>query len=410
MSKVLLNLILFTYLVYFPTPVFATAAEICSNKGITLNPDKKQYETNSNVNVTVNFTAEALKRVTPDWEYTIAFLNSGRLNQLPKTTTFLGGSSLKDTQILTLPGGLDRPDAYTLVLTHKGTFGFVVPDPDCTGPTILVLPAEYLNTKCTLSLPKNIQYSTSYPVPDIELNPKNIQYDVLILGGNMPDSTFKLDSSMKTERDVGWGNRAYMKAVYQNNVNPNTPQIQIPSSLPIGNYTLVVVAKYLNGSYLYGCNVSDFNVWNDVTDPNALPRGAPKPALPGAAILPPAPICSTEEGSINPCSKGGGLRIKDCGTADNPAIATAIGCIHTSPVEFVKDLMKFVIGIGGGLAFLMMLLGAFQMLTSAGNPETLKAGQDRLTSAVIGLLFVIFTILLLQIVGIGILNIPGFKP
>lgn len=93
-----------------------------------------------------------------------------------------------------------------------------------------------------------------------------------------------------------------------------------------------------------------------------------------------------------------------------PAFKTAIGCVHTNPAEFVKDLMKFVIGIGGGLAFLMMLLGAFQMLTSAGNPETLKAGQDRLTSAVIGLLFVIFSILLLQIIGVGILNIPGFKP
>ncbi|MBI2020607.1 hypothetical protein HYS94_04265, partial [Candidatus Daviesbacteria bacterium] len=67
----------------------------------------------------------------------------------------------------------------------------------------------------------------------------------------------------------------------------------------------------------------------------------------------------------------------------NPGIQTAIGCIHTSPVGFTRDLLRFVLGIGGGLAFLMMLLGAFQMLTSAGNPETLAAGRERLTSAVI---------------------------
>ena len=48
------------------------------------------------------------------------------------------------------------------------------------------------------------------------------------------------------------------------------------------------------------------------------------------------------------------------------------------------------------------------MLTSAGNPETLAAGKDRLTNAVIGLLFVIFSVLLLQIIGFGILDIPGF--
>lgn len=103
-------------------------------------------------------------------------------------------------------------------------------------------------------------------------------------------------------------------------------------------------------------------------------------------------------------SLSGGL---DCPGETN-AIKTAIGCIHTNPADLVADVLKFAIGIGGGLAFLMMLLGAFQMLTSAGNPETLAAGKDRLTSAVIGLLFVIFAVLLLQIIGMDILGIPGF--
>lgn len=97
--------------------------------------------------------------------------------------------------------------------------------------------------------------------------------------------------------------------------------------------------------------------------------------------------------------------VNTCGTDGNLGIPTAIGCIHTAPVAFIKDFMTFVIGISGGLAFLMMLSGAFQMITSAGNPETLKAGQDRLTSAVIGLLMVIFATLLLQIIGVNILGI-----
>lgn len=97
-----------------------------------------------------------------------------------------------------------------------------------------------------------------------------------------------------------------------------------------------------------------------------------------------------------------------CGSDKNPGIKTAIGCIRTNPAEFVQDFMKFIIGISGGLAFLMMLLGAFQMLTSAGNPETLHAGRERLTSAIIGLLIIIFATLLLQIIGVDILKIPGF--
>lgn len=135
---------------------------------------------------------------------------------------------------------------------------------------------------------------------------------------------------------------------------------------------------------------------------------APPPAPPGTP--PPAtttPHCSPAEVAAGKCTRAGG---EPCDNADpkNPGFKTAIGCIHTNPAEFVKDLMRFVIAISGGLAFLMMLLGAFQMLTSAGNPDTLKAGQDRLTSAIIGLLFVIFATLFLQIIGFDILRIPGF--
>lgn len=109
------------------------------------------------------------------------------------------------------------------------------------------------------------------------------------------------------------------------------------------------------------------------------------------------------------CTSGGGKEVPGCtDVKGNPGVATAIGCIHTNPTELTKDVLTFTIGISGGLAFLMMLLGAFQMLTSAGNPETLNAGKDRLTSAIIGLLFIVFAVLLLQIIGVGILSIPGF--
>lgn len=107
------------------------------------------------------------------------------------------------------------------------------------------------------------------------------------------------------------------------------------------------------------------------------------------------------------CTIGGGI---PCGDKDHPAIQTAIGCVHTNPAEFVTDFMKFAIGISGGLAFLMMLLGAFQMITSGGNPDSLNNGRTRLTSAIIGLLFVIFATLLMQIIGVDILfnGINGF--
>ncbi len=86
-------------------------------------------------------------------------------------------------------------------------------------------------------------------------------------------------------------------------------------------------------------------------------------------------------------------------------VMTAIGCIHTEPSAFIKDTLTLVSGIAGGVAFLLMVYGAFQMITSSGNPQTLKTGQDRLVSAIIGLLFVVFSVLLLQIIGVDILHI-----
>lgn len=127
------------------------------------------------------------------------------------------------------------------------------------------------------------------------------------------------------------------------------------------------------------------------------------PDKPGKVLGQPgiAKGCTKQDVLQGLCTSGKGL---ECDPA-KPSIKTAIGCIHTNPADLMQDVLKFGVGIGGGLAFLMMLLGAFQMLTSAGNPETLQAGRERLTSAIIGLLVIIFSVLLLQIIGVDILGI-----
>jgi len=88
---------------------------------------------------------------------------------------------------------------------------------------------------------------------------------------------------------------------------------------------------------------------------------------------------------------------------------TAFGCIDTNPSSFIGSVLKVAIGIGGGIAFLLILFGGFQILTSAGNPEQLTAGRELVTSAITGLLLVIFSIFLLRLVGFNILGIPGFS-
>lgn len=90
-------------------------------------------------------------------------------------------------------------------------------------------------------------------------------------------------------------------------------------------------------------------------------------------------------------------------------IETALGCISTEgPTSLVVFLLRLALGIGGGIAFLLMLFGVFQIITSAGSPERLKAGQELITSALIGLMMIIFSIFLLQLIGVQILGLNAF--
>jgi hypothetical protein len=95
--------------------------------------------------------------------------------------------------------------------------------------------------------------------------------------------------------------------------------------------------------------------------------------------------------------------------AEKKVLKTAIGCIPTDPSLFVAGALKYLTGFSGGAALLMMIYGSFQMILSQGNAESLKKGREQFVSAIIGLLFVIFSVLLLQIIGVDILGLPGFK-
>ena len=89
---------------------------------------------------------------------------------------------------------------------------------------------------------------------------------------------------------------------------------------------------------------------------------------------------------------------------------TALGCIPINDTnDFVGWIFKWLIYIGSGIAFLLMVFGAIQILTSAGNPEKIKAGKELITSALSGLLFIILSLFILRLIGVDILHIPGLS-
>lgn len=91
-------------------------------------------------------------------------------------------------------------------------------------------------------------------------------------------------------------------------------------------------------------------------------------------------------------------------------INTAIGCIKVgSGNELITAILNIAIGLGGGIALALILYGVFIVTTSAGMPDKLKAGSEIITSAVVGLIFVLLSIFLVNLIGINILGIPGLS-
>ncbi|HOZ03067.1 MAG TPA: hypothetical protein PKX78_01060 [Candidatus Woesebacteria bacterium] len=89
-------------------------------------------------------------------------------------------------------------------------------------------------------------------------------------------------------------------------------------------------------------------------------------------------------------------------------IWTAIGCIPNDPETIVSVFLRFGLGMGGGVALLMILGAGFMLTVSQGDPKQTDTAKQWLTSAIAGLLFIIFSVTILQFIGYNVFQIPGF--
>jgi hypothetical protein len=87
---------------------------------------------------------------------------------------------------------------------------------------------------------------------------------------------------------------------------------------------------------------------------------------------------------------------------------TAIGCIKRDPFSIMQRLISVGLGMAGGVALLTFLAAGFIYSTSQGDPKNYGKAKEMMTAAVIGIIFIIFSVTLLQFIGYDILKIPGF--
>jgi hypothetical protein len=95
--------------------------------------------------------------------------------------------------------------------------------------------------------------------------------------------------------------------------------------------------------------------------------------------------------------------------ANGTGINTSLGCIPTDIEKFVPWLLKWLFGIAGGIAFLLMAYGFILVATSGGDDKKMAGAKETITSAITGLLVCIFAIFILRLIAVNILHIPGIN-
>lgn len=84
---------------------------------------------------------------------------------------------------------------------------------------------------------------------------------------------------------------------------------------------------------------------------------------------------------------------------------TAIGDFTPEIGEFAEKILAIGIGLAGGIALIIMVIGSIRVLTSAGDPKSVGAGREMIIAAVAGLLFLIFSMLILRFIGVEIISL-----
>lgn len=129
-----------------------------------------------------------------------------------------------------------------------------------------------------------------------------------------------------------------------------------------------------------------------------------KSCKPGMYYRPSSKTC------VSPASSGWQSKTESCVSSSTASkgVATAIGCIPTNSLESTASfLFKWAFGIAGGIILLIALGGAYSLMTSSGDQQKLQQVKETFSSIIAGLLLMLFSLILLKVVGANIINIQG---
>ncbi len=96
---------------------------------------------------------------------------------------------------------------------------------------------------------------------------------------------------------------------------------------------------------------------------------------------------------------------------------TMLGCVQTN-LSFTNDgaaasivnlVLSMIFRVAGGIALLYLIYGAYLIITSQSDPEKLNYGKRTVAAAIVGLIFSLFSVFIVNLLATGVLQLPGFS-
>jgi hypothetical protein len=73
-------------------------------------------------------------------------------------------------------------------------------------------------------------------------------------------------------------------------------------------------------------------------------------------------------------------------------------CGETSINQLISTIIDWMLGIAFGVAVLFLIIGGFWYITSAGNEETAEKGKNTAINAIIGIVIIILSYVIVNVV------------
>jgi hypothetical protein len=87
------------------------------------------------------------------------------------------------------------------------------------------------------------------------------------------------------------------------------------------------------------------------------------------------------------------------GLGEEGKINSAIGCIpYTDVSETAQFLIRWSLGVGGGLALFLVALSGIRIATTKGDEKRLQDARDMLSSAIAGIVLIVLSIFVIRFI------------